>query len=344
MASVAVLSAVVVSLLMSTPGPEFAATSPMIEDDVPEPADRLAFVHPDAFLEPIIGIAVLPDVVVGEQPSDTPSTWTTETRRAEAAATPVVALRPTKLPPLHVATALPAPASPLRAGPRSLKTDYTLKARLAELSPAATLRLAAKFEEAKVAWPPSEIALVTVKDERTLELHARQAGGPWKFVHRYRVLAASGHKGPKLVQGDKQVPEGIYAISFLNPNSAYHVSMRVNYPNAFDRRMAQTDGRKQLGGDIMIHGKNLSAGCLAMGDEAVEELFVLAAQTGLSKVKLVIAPTDFRRNGMPQYEPGQPLWLPKLYAEIATTMAEFKAPPPPARATGLLSFFMKSSQ
>jgi hypothetical protein len=37
------------------------------------------------------------------------------------------------------------------------------------------------------------------------------------------------------------------------------------------------DGRKNLGSNIMIHGKNCSVGCLAMGDEAAEELFVLAA-------------------------------------------------------------------
>src|SRR5262249_27232730 len=113
--------------------------------------------------------------------------------------------------------------------------------------------------------------------------------------------------------------------------------LRVNYPNAFDRQMAAKDGRKNLGGDIMIHGKNLSAGCLAMGDEAVEELFVLAAQTGLSNIKLIIAPTDFRENGLTALDPGRPEWLPRLYTEIAAAMSEFKAP----RNRGLLSFFTK---
>jgi hypothetical protein len=128
----------------------------------------------------------------------------------------------------------------------------------------------------------------------------------------------------------------VYRISFLNPNSAYHVSLRVNYPNAFDRKMAAKDGRKDLGGDIMIHGKNLSAGCLAMGDDAAEELFVLAAQTGLPKVKLIIAPTDFRQRGVSGPWPGQPTWLPALYAEVATAMSEFKVK---RSSTGLLSLF-----
>lgn len=216
---------------------------------------------------------------------------------------------------------------------------YTLKERLAEIAPGANLRLAERFAAAQALWPPAEIVLVAIKDERALELHARPAGGSWKHVHRYRVLAASGGAGPKLRQGDRQVPEGLYAISFLNPNSQFHVSLRVNYPNAFDRQMAAQEGRRDLGGDIMIHGKDLSAGCLAVGDAAAEELFVLAAYVGLPHVKLIIAPTDFRRKDMPSLDEGKPVWLPKLYAEIATAMADLKAPPPKEPAVGLMSLF-----
>lgn len=203
----------------------------------------------------------------------------------------------------------------------------SLSKRLSEIGPAATKRIEAKFESAKVAWPPTEIALVAIKDQKNLELHARSASGAWSFVHAYKVLAASGRKGPKLTRGDKQVPEGVYRISLLNPNSRYHVSMRVSYPNAFDRKMAQKDGRKDLGGDIMIHGKRSSAGCLAMGDDAAEELFVLAAAIGVSNIRVVIAPTDFRRNGIPPAGSDQPAWLAGLYKEVASEMAQYKAPP-----------------
>lgn len=219
-------------------------------------------------------------------------------------------------------------SAPEKAG--TPRRSVSLEARLKEIGPAATERLTQRFKEAKVAWPPAEISLVAIKDERALELHARAAGGAWMFVHRYRVMAASGGAGPKLTRGDKQVPEGVYRISFLNPNSRYHVSMRVNYPNTFDRRMAAKDGRRDLGGDIMIHGKKSSAGCLAMGDEAAEELFVLAAEIGHSKIRLVIAPTDFRNKAIPQSRPGQPAWVPKLYMEVASAMADYKVPPKPA--------------
>lgn len=208
---------------------------------------------------------------------------------------------------------------------KTSKKRYTLKQRLAEISPTALARVSAKFEAAKVAWPPAEVAFVSIKDEKTLELHARPKDGEWSFVHRYKVLAASGKSGPKLQRGDKQVPEGVYRISYLNPNSAYHVSLRVNYPNSFDRQMAKKDGRKDLGGDIMIHGKNVSAGCLAMGDAAAEELFVLAAEVGIRNTKVVIAPTDFRSKSA-QILSKSPDWTPKLYAEIASALSGFKAP------------------
>ncbi len=221
---------------------------------------------------------------------------------------------------------------------RVRKRRYTLKQRLKEISPKATKRIADKFEAANAKWPPAEVGLVAIKDAKRLELYARPEGGEWTYIDRYRVLAASGGAGPKLRRGDKQVPEGVYRITFLNPNSRYHVSLRVNYPNRFDRKMAAKDGRKDLGGDIMIHGKNSSAGCLAIGDDAAEELFVLAANIGMSKIKLIIAPTDFRKKGLPDHQPKQPKWLPELYNEVSVAMAEFKAPPENPSLLTLLGF------
>ncbi len=267
--------------------------------------------------------------------------WLTELNRSESEnyVPRSMEILPERITPLPSSkAALPSPSYLPWAMPRpgAPKRFYTLKARLAEIAPPASVRLATRFDAAKASWPPSEIALIAIKDEKVLELHAKGDNGTWKLIHRYRILAASGGPGPKLRQGDKQVPEGIYAISFLNPNSAYHVSLRVNFPNAFDRQMAAKDSRRELGGDIMIHGKNLSAGCLAMGDEAVEELFVLAARTGLANVKLIIAPTDMRERGIPTVDPSHPAWVPKLYTEIASAMGDFRQP----RAKSLLSYFM----
>lgn len=271
-------------------------------------------------------------------PSDETASWSTETAasewRTDLRSRPVVRARPSRQP--------ESDDAPRRRRPY----NRSLEKRLAEISPGATARLKKRFEAARMSWPPSEIALIGIKDEKILELHARAKGGPWELIHRYRVLAASGGLGPKLRQGDKQVPEGVYRIAWLNPNSSYHVSLRVSYPNAFDRQMAKKEGRSNLGGDIMIHGKNLSAGCLAIGDEAVEEVFTAAAETGVANVRVIIAPTDLRTKAFPEPKPGQPEWLPKLYTEIASAMSGYEATSPITTsstnmASSFMSFFAK---
>jgi hypothetical protein len=66
----------------------------------------------------------------------------------------------------------------------------------------------------------------------------------------------------------------------------------------------------------MIHGKSVSIGCLAVGDAAVEDLFVLAAESGIERIELVLSPVDFRNRDLPSHAGNGPAWVPELYAEI----------------------------
>jgi hypothetical protein len=201
---------------------------------------------------------------------------------------------------------------------------FKVEDRLVQFGTRAKIRLAPHFAAAGAAFPPDEMALLAFKDARVLQLYARSAGQGWMFVRAYPVLGASGVLGPKLRAGDEQVPEGIYRVTLLNPNSHYHVSLRLDYPNEFDRRMALGDRRGNLGGDIMIHGKNVSAGCLAMGDEAAEDLFVLAAQLLPARVQVLISPTDFRQSAswlMPVS--GSPQWTADLYRRLEAELRQF---------------------
>jgi hypothetical protein len=172
------------------------------------------------------------------------------------------------------------------------------------------------FAKAKVSFPPREVALIALKQEKKLELWARDRG-EFRFIRDYFIMAASGDPGPKLRQGDRQVPEGIYRITELNPNSHYHLSMKLNYPNEFDLLHAEAEGRSNPGSDIFIHGKDASIGCLAMGDTAIRELFILAAQVGVNNVKVVIAPHDPRRYPLLADTEVLPEWTPDLYAMIS---------------------------
>lgn len=200
----------------------------------------------------------------------------------------------------------------------------TVDERVDEYGAAARKRLRPHFERARVPYPPSRFALVGLKAEKRLELYAAGDADEFRLIRAYPILAASGVAGPKLREGDNQVPEGVYRIESLNPNSRYHLSLRLNYPNPTDRERAAIDGRTDLGGDIMIHGSDVSSGCLAMGDPAAEELFVLAADAGWSSAKVVMAPFDLRERPPPVDSVSVP-WAAELYAEIGEALGPFPA-------------------
>lgn len=197
----------------------------------------------------------------------------------------------------------------------------TVADRLTEFGAAARARLKPGFDKAGIKYPPTGVKLVAVKTERLMKVYAPDSQSSNRLVQTYRILAASGRPGPKLREGDEQVPEGIYSIESLNPNSLYHVALRVGYPNAFDRSMAAKEGRSNLGGDIMIHGKDVSIGCLAMGDEAAEDLFVLAADTGLQNIGVIVTPVDFRTGKSAPNSASLPGWYDELYAQIKKELA-----------------------
>ncbi len=173
--------------------------------------------------------------------------------------------------------------------------------------------LAASFRAAGAGYPPRELLLLAYKKERLLELWVRGEAG-FTRVKIYPVLGASGGPGPKLREGDRQVPEGVYPVTGLNPASAYYLALALGYPNDFDREMAARDGRTALGGDIHIHGGDFSTGCLAIGDAAIEELFLLAWRTGIKGVRVVIAPHMPQSAYIPP--PHSPPWTGELYRRI----------------------------
>ena len=181
-------------------------------------------------------------------------------------------------------------------------------------------RIRARFEQAGIAWPPAKIALLALKQSRKLWASTH---GKWYLIHTYAILGASGTAGPKLRQGDKQVPEGVYKILWLNPKSRYHLSMKLNYPNAEDRRHARNEGRNNPGGDIFIHGKDVSIGCIAIGDPAIEELYTLAQRIGVKKVSVYIAPSDPRQHLL-RAPPQAPVWLDARYQELNEIFHQFR--------------------
>lgn len=135
-------------------------------------------------------------------------------------------------------------------------------------------KLRALCADRKLNYPPAELFLRAMKRERVLEVWAGDSGEDLQLLATYPLTAFSGQLGPKRREGDRQIPEGVYYIDRFNPRSSYHLSLGLNYPNTSDRRFADPE---KPGSDIFIHGKSVSIGCLAIGDEAIEEVYILAS-------------------------------------------------------------------
>ncbi|WP_232818163.1 L,D-transpeptidase family protein [Zobellella maritima] len=215
--------------------------------------------------------------------------------------------------------------SPASAERLSSNYDYhnAIDRVVASYGPLAEVRMKPYFMGAGVTYPPLEAVLLATKEEKALELWGRNAGGDFKFIRSYPIRKTSGGPGPKLREGDKQIPEGIYKITDLNPHSQFHLSMKLNYPNSYDLMRAAKEGRSRPGSNIFIHGKAESVGCLAVGDLAIEELFVLVNTIGLEQVSVVIAPHDPRSRPMDGIAPELPWWAPELYAQIRQEFERF---------------------
>ncbi len=129
------------------------------------------------------------------------------------------------------------------------------------------------------------------KNEKTLELWVSEtAGQAFSLLKTYDICQASGGFGPKRREGDRQVPEGFYQINRFNPASKFHLSMGLNYPNTSDLVFAD---REQPGSDIFIHGGCRSVGCLAMTDDVIKEIYLVASEAkrrGQSTIEVHIFP------------------------------------------------------
>lgn len=126
------------------------------------------------------------------------------------------------------------------------------------------------------------------KEEKELELWV-QRGGAFQLFRKYPIAFFSGTIGPKRQEGDQQAPEGFYEVTptNLNPRSNYHLAFNIGYPNQYDQV------HKATGGKIMVHGKQESAGCFAMTDPIIEEIYTIVDQalvTGQPSVPLHIYP------------------------------------------------------
>ncbi|WP_438990154.1 L,D-transpeptidase family protein [Lentibacter sp.] len=125
--------------------------------------------------------------------------------------------------------------------------------------------------------PPVTLVVVE-KDNRSLHLLSDD-----RLLKSYKVHLGFNPVGHKSIEGDGRTPEGIYKIDRRNPNSEFHLSIGISYPNAADKARAKALG-KSPGGDIFIHGRpkkyrdgtrDWTAGCIAVTDRQMEEIYAM---------------------------------------------------------------------
>ena len=134
------------------------------------------------------------------------------------------------------------------------------------------------------------------KEESLLEVWIR-TGTEYQHLKDYAICAYSGYLGPKLKEGDRQSPEGFYKVKKyqLNPNSKFHLSFNLGYPNKYDRAHERT------GSFLMVHGNCVSDGCYAMTDDKIEEIYTLvegALQKGQKYVQVHAYPFRMTEENM----------------------------------------------
>lgn len=102
-----------------------------------------------------------------------------------------------------------------------------------------------------------------------------------RVLDDYRIKLGFAPEGHKQFEGDGKTPEGLYRIDRRNPNSRFHLSLGISYPNAQDRMVAAAMG-KSPGGDIFIHGQrhpmrkdteDWTWGCIAVSNDEIEKIY-----------------------------------------------------------------------
>ncbi|MBO6756770.1 MAG: murein L,D-transpeptidase [Roseibium sp.] len=118
----------------------------------------------------------------------------------------------------------------------------------------------------------SPIMIRIFKQENELEVWKEARNGRFELLESFEICRWSGALGPKFKEGDRQAPEGFYEITpgLMNPNSSYHLSFNLGFPNKFDQAHGRT------GSHLMVHGACSSRGCYAMTDAQVQDIYALA--------------------------------------------------------------------
>lgn len=153
------------------------------------------------------------------------------------------------------------------------------------------------FTDAGLPYKGFSLFIRALKTEKTVEAWVKTPGNNFKLLKTFPFCTTSGTLGPKRKEGDLQIPEGIYTLNHFNPQSNFHLSLGVSYPNASDRILSD---KQHPGGAIYIHGNCVTIGCIPITDEKIKELYVLAVEArnnGQQNIPIHIFPSQLDDKG-----------------------------------------------
>jgi len=160
--------------------------------------------------------------------------------------------------------------------------------------------LTRKLNNIKVNLSDLHVLFIAYKELKLIEVYVKNNDAiEFQKFKEYPILKVPGKLGPKLQQGDHQVPEGFYFINRFNPKSKFHLSLGLNYPNELDISQQHT------GSDIFIHGGDYSVGCIPVGDQNIEEIYILAnlsKENGQTAIPVYIFPFPLTWNSLKKRE------------------------------------------
>lgn len=162
---------------------------------------------------------------------------------------------------------------------------------------------------AKGMTPQDPIMVRIYKQESELEVWKRTHTGSYALLKTYPMCRWSGKLGPKTRQGDRQAPEGFYAVTpgLMNPRSQYYLAFNLGYPNKLESALGYE------GSALMVHGACTSAGCYAMTNNGIAEVYALAREAhagGQAAIQVQALPFRMNAQNLAAYrdDPNMAFW------------------------------------
>lgn len=184
----------------------------------------------------------------------------------------------------------------------------------------------AYFARREISYRNFQLFIRAFKKEKLLEVWVKESmADHYKLLSTYNFCATSGDLGPKRKEGDLKIPEGVYTINHFNPQSNFHLSLGINYPNASDKILGD---QAHPGGAIYLHGNCVTIGCIPLTDDKIKELYILAVEArnnGQEKIPVHIFPAKLSTDAFSLLKKEYPASTVAFWENLKVVFTDFES-------------------